>query len=402
MGVEQEAMEPGKTDGEEAAGAAENLPVAVPDPKLTIKENRLAGSIECMNCGTELQGPFCHYCGQPDKNLVRFFPALMREMLEDFMDFDSRFMRTLKPLMFKPGKLTRDYLNGRRFRYVPPLRLYIFSSLVLFFLIAVLASDSLQFETDTASGSPNLTIKMDEEDRKDLEEALAELEEVNPGLADQLESQIDEAIEEGAAAAEEAEPQETDDLDKIDFDINGKPWDPDTNPIELPLMPGFIDRWFNQQIAGTPAKFKEIKENPNLWVDKIIDVLPGTMFVLLPLVALMLKFWYLFAKKYFVEHLIFVLHNHAFIFVAFILMLLFGTLGEWREPDGEGPLTKVILWIDIALWTWIPIYMLVSLKRVYQQGWVLTVGKYLAVGISYLCILALVTIYVAALSFVLS
>ena len=91
------------------------LPATVPDVKLTIKANRLAGSIRCLNCGTVLQGPFCHYCGQPDKNLMRFFPALLREMLEDFMDFDSRFVRTMKPLLFKPGKLTRDYLDGRRF-----------------------------------------------------------------------------------------------------------------------------------------------------------------------------------------------------------------------------------------------------------------------------------------------
>ena len=87
---------------------------------LTISKNRLAGSGACMNCGTELMGPFCYYCGQPDKNFMRFFPALLRELLEDTMDFDSRFMRTIKPLLFRPGKLTRDYLDGKRFRYVPP------------------------------------------------------------------------------------------------------------------------------------------------------------------------------------------------------------------------------------------------------------------------------------------
>ena len=58
----------------------------VADPSLTLKPARLAGSAACLNCGTGLQGPYCHYCGQPDRNFLRFFPALMRDLLEDFLD----------------------------------------------------------------------------------------------------------------------------------------------------------------------------------------------------------------------------------------------------------------------------------------------------------------------------
>jgi len=80
-----------------------SVAVPPPDRSLTLRPDRLAGSPRCLNCGTELLGPFCHYCGQPDKNLMRFFPVLIRELMEDFLDFDSRFMRTMKPLLFKPG-----------------------------------------------------------------------------------------------------------------------------------------------------------------------------------------------------------------------------------------------------------------------------------------------------------
>ena len=371
-----------------------NLPATVPNPKLTLKQNRLAGSDACMNCGTTLAGPFCHYCGQPDKNLMRFFPALLREMLEDFVDFDSRFMRTIKPLLFRPGKLTRDYLDGRRFRYVPPLRLYIFSSLVLFFLIAVFAGDSLQFQPTTAGDEPGLTIKMNEEDREDLQEALSELEKVNPGLAEELESEIDQAGTKPASKDEE-------EVEDIEFDVNGKPWNAETNPVELPLMPDWVNDWVNREIAESPKKGREIAENPNLMFDKVLDVLPGTMFVLLPLVALLLKFWYLFAKKYYVEHLIFALHNHAFIFVTFIVMLLLGVVSEWYEPGGEGPFTGSVEALKIVMMVWIPVYMLISMKRVYQQGWGLTLAKFSAVGISYLMLLTFVTAFVAVLSFVL-
>ena len=113
--------------------------VAVGDPTLTLARKKLAGSAKCLNCGTELKGPFCYFCGQPDRNFMRFFPALLRDLMEDLLDLDSRFMRTIKPLFFKPGRLTRDYMDGRRFRYAPPMRLYIFSSIVFFLLAALLS-----------------------------------------------------------------------------------------------------------------------------------------------------------------------------------------------------------------------------------------------------------------------
>ena len=103
---------------------ADELPVEA-NPSFTLPAKRLAGSPACLNCGTELAGPFCHFCGQPDRNFLRFFPVLLREFLEDFLDLDSRFARTMKPLLFHPGRLTRDYLEGRRFRYTPPMRLYL-------------------------------------------------------------------------------------------------------------------------------------------------------------------------------------------------------------------------------------------------------------------------------------
>ena len=71
----------------ETPDSSDGPPEIAPNKGLTISAKRLAGSIDCTNCGTVLQGPFCHYCGQPDKSMLRFFPVLMRELLEDFLDF---------------------------------------------------------------------------------------------------------------------------------------------------------------------------------------------------------------------------------------------------------------------------------------------------------------------------
>ena len=379
------------------------LPASVPDRKLTIPAGRLAGSNQCLNCGTTLQGPFCHFCGQPDKNLMRFFPALLREMLEDFMDFDSRFVRTLKPLLFRPGKLTRDYLDGRRFRYVPPLRLYIFSSLAFFFLAALLTSNAIDVKMALDGDEPGLRIQLDEDGQKDLDAAMAELAKVNPEAAERATRQIEQAQSDARVTAESAPEDATEPEfpDTPDFNFNGEPWDRETNPLVLAWLPGWANNRINDEIADSPRKGREIAENPNLITDKMFDVLPATMFVLLPLVALLFKFWYLFSKKYYVEHLIFALHNHAFIFTLAVILLLAGALAAWREPSGEGLLTSVSEFLQFVAWTWIPIYLLISLKRVYAQGWGMTVLKYSAIGISYLVLLTFTTVVVAVTSFVL-
>ena len=363
----------------------QTLPAPAPSKSLTISARRLAGSTDCLNCGTELKGPFCYYCGQPDKNLMRFFPVLLRELLEDTFDFDSRFVRTLKPLLFKPGKLTRDYLDGRRFRYVPPLRLYIFSSIAFFFLAAILTADAITI-SGSADNESGTRTELSVEDRQKIDEALQRL---DPATAEEISQTIREASKENSGVEDDG------------ININGQPWDRETNPVIIPLMPDQVNDWVNDEIGKSPEKGRQIEANPNLITDKIFDVLPVTMFVLLPIVALLFKFWYLFAKKYYVEHLIFALHNHAFLFTLLLIMLLANALAGWREPSEEGPLTTAVFWFNIAVWCWIPVYLLVSLKRVYRQGWLLTMGKFSVIGISYIVLLALAASFVALLSFLL-
>jgi hypothetical protein len=411
----------------------QNLPEHQPPPlpekgkskALTIPAKRLKGSSCCLNCGTELKGPFCYYCGQPDKNFMRFFPVLVRELMADFLDLDSRFMRTMKPLMFHPGKLTRDYLDGRRFRYTPPLRLYIFTSMAFFILAAMLAGSAIKINAgDGETGLIHIGVDDDEE----LAKVRQKLNELEPGLADKLNISVEEATATDVAVADarpdaetktnpEAEPKTgpdtEDDSIEIQLDLDGeddgndeisfndKPWDRETNPVIIPLMPEFINEWINDEIEESPQKGKEIEANPNLIIDKIFDVLPATTFILLPLVALLFKFWYLFSRRYYVEHLILALHNHSFLFVIFLLSMLSNSLAGWIEPSEEGRLTTAVMWFNIALFTWAPIYFLLSLKRVYQQSWTLTGAKYLVIGLSYLMLLGLTTAVAAALSFVL-
>ena len=134
---------------------------------------------------------------------MRFFPVLLRELMEDFLDLDSRFMRTLKPLLFQPGKLTRDYLSGRRFRYTPPLRLYIFSSMAFFILAAMLAGNAIEINTDGVEVDElSGLIYIDADDEREREKIREALNKLDPSLADKLVINVDGLTEEASAAKE--------------------------------------------------------------------------------------------------------------------------------------------------------------------------------------------------------
>lgn len=367
------------------------------DRSFTIPDNRLSSSPACLNCGTSLMGPFCFFCGQPDKNLMRFFPALVREILEDVVDFDSRFMRTLKPLLFHPGKVTRDYLSGRRFRYVPPMRLYIFSSMAFFILAAMLAGQNISINSD----EPGVGLKIT---GSSTQEALNQqlLKAVEEGkLSEQEAQRVISKLENNAAVQEILDDPDNPCSGEDVMCFGDEPWDRETNPLVIPGMPRFINEWINDEVGESPKKGREIEANPNLIVDKMFDVLPITVFIMLPLVALIFKFWYLFANKYYVEHLIHALHNHAFLFVIFILALIFDTLGGSILLGSSKISQHILNGLSFALLCWIPIYLLISLKTVYRQNWFMTLAKFSLIGVSYMILLLTITTLAAVTSFVL-
>ena len=91
----------------------------------------------CANCGQALSGRFCGQCGQEARDLHRPFYVLAGEALGDVFDIDARWARTIGPLMFRPGEVTRRYRRGHRIAYVPPLRTYLIAALVFFGLFTV-------------------------------------------------------------------------------------------------------------------------------------------------------------------------------------------------------------------------------------------------------------------------
>lgn len=92
---------------------------------------------QCPNCLAELNGPYCSSCGQRQLDLERPFGELAREAMDAFLSFDSRILKTLAPLILRPGLLTTEFLSGRQKRYIHPFKLYFAASVALFLALSM-------------------------------------------------------------------------------------------------------------------------------------------------------------------------------------------------------------------------------------------------------------------------
>jgi len=112
---------------------------------------------------------------------------------------------------------------------------------------------------------------------------------------------------------------------------------------------------------------------------------PSTLFVLMPIFALMLKIMYALKRRLYMEHLIVALHSHAFLCLSLLLMFLVMAAQDAVAPRAHG----LFHLAEVALWIWMPTYLLIMQKRVYGQGWTMTVLKYCILGFCYFVLLSL-------------
>ncbi len=381
--------------------AAQPMPEATPQPA-------------CRNCGAPMLGEHCYACGQPVKGLVRPLGNLFGDLLDSVFNIDTRIVRTLGPLFAKPGFLTTEYFAGRQVRYVTPVRLFFFLAIITFFVAQLttpdFGKDAIHIDgkdDDVASAATVAEV----EKRRDL--ALADFAKAKREMAGTPAASGISGIEAGEQAVRDeaakrikrlqeaqakGEPPPTPEPDGINFDVNGLRWDAQKNPIDT-WMPGFVDRWFNAQLARGNKNIQRLKQDPTAFKDAVLSAVPTTLFVLVPIFALMLMLAYLFKRRLYMEHVVVALHSHAFLCLDLLLILLVRALENWLAPNG-GALATLFGWIEGLLIAWMPVYLLLMQKRVYAQGWPMTLLKYFALGICYTFLLSFAIIASMAIGLV--
>ena len=315
----------------------------------------------CLNCGASLGGQYCGNCGQRARSRLISLWELISEAFGDLFELDSRLWRTLVPLLIRPGKLTRDYLRGRRARFMPPFRSYLVLS-VVFFLVAFFDPRE-EFSVLFEPAAP-----IAEEGQVADQSA----EEIRQGV-------LDELAEEGIIVGGGTSPDNPEDSDGIDVSISADVEDVtcDIEDLESANMPIWLAR------RVTPERLQLMCErvaadDGRAMFDKLRDNVPVALFVLLPLMALVLKIMYPLSKRFYVEHLLFVVHYHAFFFLLLTLQILFARIAALISIP-EGAIDVVLIGAAI----YVPVYLFRSMQRVYGQGVSATAIKFVFLGLSY-------------------
>ena len=354
----------------------------------------------CQNCREPLLGEHCYACGQPTKGLVRHFSSIVGDFMDSVFELDSRILRTLGPLLLRPGYLSMEYFAGRRVRYVSPVRLFVFLSLFAFF--AAKLSFDINVDED---GTPPVVVDASDgggdisrastvaEVEAARDEAIAALDKVRtdtagvPGVATGMDAAkkgvnaeaarriavIEKAIAEGKPVPAPS--------DRPNMNFNGSSWDPKTNPVKINALPDGANARLNDMVGDAQENIERIQKDPNLLKDAFLSNVPTTLFLMLPLFALFLKLAYLFKRRIYMEHLIVALHSHSFLCAGLLLVLLLDALAGWTA--GMPWLSIPLGWVEFALLAWLPIYLLLMQKRVYGQGWLMTLFKYGVLGTCY-------------------
>ncbi|MEJ1097638.1 MULTISPECIES: DUF3667 domain-containing protein [unclassified Pseudoxanthomonas] len=395
----------------------------------------LAHASACENCETTLQGGFCHLCGQNAHSPLRHTGHALEEVFESFWHLDGRVFRTLRELL-SPGRLANAYLAGHRVRYIAPLRLFVILSVLTFFVAqyvvhftgpANLPAIPVPPGQVAAPGNENAG-GVDFQHLKTAEEVLTLRDETVGGLLaaratlppvlahprQQIEQNIRSTQARARQRVTELQPDhpmlskpdlipEDQDVTGPDpgslFSSGGKRWHPTDNPVHVTWLPDLANRWLNKKLARAQENLPRMQRDPELFKEAFIGAVPSALFVLVPVFALLLKLGYLGSRRSYLEHLVVALYSHAWLCLALLSIFALNGLGDLIAPYAPWLGTVAGFVVSLVV-IWMPGYLLLMQKRVYQQSWWITIPKYLVLGSLYFTLVVFAGVLVVVTSFV--
>lgn len=342
----------------------------------------------CKNCSKEFEEgfEFCPHCGQKAKDELTI-SVLFYNTISNYFSFDARFFRSFIPLLFRPGYVARQFVLGKRLRYLHPAQYYLFVSVVFFFLFSFKAREynasvdkALQqgFKSETIFNIDSIPqTNLDSVAKANISEQL----EANKELLDLSEKDAKALDSLFANTDKNNAPNVTFDYDKekVDSLITEGAAEPELlKAMGMPDDAGFFKKRFYQQML----KFQ--KNSGGGILQAFFDSIPIALFILLPIFALILKLFY-WRKGTFAIHLVFSFYYFSFLFV--VLSLILAANYFWEIPN----------WVDSLVMLSTFIYLWFAVRHFYKQGIFLSLVKSGLVTFLYLILVIPIAIGVMVL-----
>ena len=275
------------------------------------KEKRAPPLTHCENCGTALTGPYCAQCGQPAIDYRRSFGSLLADAADAFFNFDARFFQSFGLLLVKPWRLTNEFVEGKRARHVHPLRVYLIASVTLFprdqFPLARTAiCKRRRDKTHRTRESSQLACATAAADRPECRTCP---------------STRRLAVAPGSALGRGRLRRRP---DAAPVDAAGKIFSHELDSRKTCRDLRRLGR------AQAKEKIGPTGDRGDLFLKALIQNLAPMVLCCIPLFALVLKILYVFKRRYYIDHLIFALHTHAFVFLSTVVIIGLGFLCAWK------------------------------------------------------------------------
>lgn len=310
----------------------------------------------CANCQTPLVGPHCHECGQLAEDFHKSIWKLTVEAVESLLHLDGRLFSTLPDLLRRPGKLTRDYLDGKRASQVQPFRMFLVILLIAFFVghAASKAGGGHEAEGDhgaPAASSPGATTKFNGQvvtPGSEAFETFRQEVETDPDMSEAEKQRTIAAAEGDWAAFGRSIATDVEEKTRANAAEAPKMRDgPDAEKLRS------IEHWFEarmQAVREDPARFALILE---IWAHRVA-------ILALPVSALMLTLLFAFNRRFYVfDHVIFSMHSLSFQLLLLIVIMALGILTPWA-------------WWLIVL---APVHLFLHMKGTYQRSTIGTLAR---------------------------
>jgi len=327
----------------------------------------------CANCETSTIGPYCAFCGQERDTHRRSVARLLHDFFVDLVNVDSRILRTIYALLFKPGELPLAFREGRTVRYLPAMRLYLFTSLIFFLTLSATGIALMQLQVIATKQTVLYDAKGDPYIKNPAYD----------GPSD-LEDGIKPTIKISKASLTKGGQHYSYSTDVHFFSRIGAYHSNLSKEAQQRLIAGTHTSmdvaskkekdWMDQNIFGT---MRRLVADPAALNGPLTTWIPRVLFLLLPAYAFLLTIFYWRKRKdfYFVDHLVFSLSVHTFGFA-----LLLGAAGAAQIMPAE-----YVAWAIVLIGA---VYLFAAMKKFYRQGWFWTTFKFLFISFLYVTFLA--------------